>query len=605
MTDAATDGSDANSTDANLTQPTGTGVGSAGDADTAPPAGGEGHSDVVSHLDSLINANTGLGMASVDPSQTTSANYDEMSDEKLEEIFLEFDLAKIVTSEPALEITRNGWEIKDPDNEDKTAFGEKFDIDTKIRDAIIESSIYGGSLFAVVSSKDPSEPLVPGEGVENVVMLSKHRVSVDEWETDIRKKGEFDTPRMYEYTTRNGGSQKLHGTRARRFFGYRLTKSLERRFSGWGQSRLEVAWDAIKRLDTAEASLETSLHRAASLIVKIAGLEENDDTEEARRAVRRRLQTLIQRISTNRATAVSNKEDVQWISPRLSGMIDAWQTLASAASRAARMPKTILFGDTPAGLSTSDETGIDSWHKRLGRLGKEQVIPALRLLYKAEFGDLEDWTFSMLPFEEESELEKAKKRQAVAQTDALYIDRGVRDPDQVAESRDGPEGWSMETEVRADLQQSESEKMSKRKKSKKQSILDKLQDVQLSLGRGDQGDIPKGPYSSPPEELTAFLQQSGISKPNEAAFEYVEMYNKVYRETKTHSKAREAAFGAVFGGSRRDVFSGPDDDALPDYVKEENKSIREQWVEIWNERFDETDDEAEAFRAANSVLENR
>jgi len=48
-------------------------------------------------------------------------------------------------------------------------------------------------------------------------------------------------------------------------------------------------------------------------------------------------------------------------------------------------------------------------------------------------------------------------------------------------------------------------------------------------------------------------------------------------------------------------YSGPDDERLPDYVKKLSKCLREIWVKVFNENYDEND-EGKAFRIANTAV---
>ena len=69
----------------------------------------------------------------------------------------------------------------------------------------------------------------------------------------------------------------------------------------------------------------------------------------------------------------------------------------------------------------------------------------------------DDWRIVWPPLDEPGEKEQAETRKSVAETDALYLDRGVRTPDQVARSRDGSAGWSGETLPRDELEDGELE----------------------------------------------------------------------------------------------------------------------------------------------------
>jgi phage-related protein (TIGR01555 family) len=553
-------------------------------------------SELETRLDTLIQANTGLGVSGVDPSQDVSIQHTHFSDWKLENIYLEYDLAKIIATEPATEATRNGWTVTDDSNQQKEI---PVDASEVIKRAMIEANIYGGAGVIAVDGRPLDAPLMEGMGLKNAVSVSSRRLNVVEWEHDATKSG-FDKPKYYQLSTSHGGD-RVHASRVARFFGHRLPKELERRYSGFGQSKLANCWDAIRRMETVEASLETAIHRAASLVVKIAGLhnidqQNPDDIQEARDAVKSRLNKMMKQISTNRAAAISDQEEMDWISPQLAHMIEAWQTLASAASRASRQPKTKLFGDTPAGLGTTDENALENWNKKVAEDQESYIEPALRMLYRVEHGDIDDWTIEFAALDEESEKEKAEKRKLVAQTDALYLDRGVRKPNQVAESRDGPDGWSMDTSVREDIKR-------EHEAEERETLFDKLRKANVTFEKHLDADIPSGPYGSVPQQLVQLLSNANVQPASQRAREWVEVYNAVYNMTGVLSQSRETAMAVIIEGVN--PWSGPDDDDLPQYVQDMSKSKREQWVSVYNETFDETESEGEAFRAANGVVKSK
>jgi hypothetical protein len=59
----------------------------------------------------------------------------------------------------------------------------------------------------------------------------------------------------------------------------------------------------------------------------------------------------------------------------------------------------------------------------------------------------EDWNLEFIPLWQNTEEQEANIRRTVAETDAIYIDRGVLDPTEVAVSRFGGTVWSMNTEI--------------------------------------------------------------------------------------------------------------------------------------------------------------
>jgi uncharacterized protein len=62
----------------------------------------------------------------------------------------------------------------------------------------------------------------------------------------------------------------------------------------------------------------------------------------------------------------------------------------------------------------------------------------------------DNWSVQFVPLWQNTEEQEAIVRRTIAETDCMYIDRGVLDPSEVAVSRFGGNKWSKETEI--DLQ---------------------------------------------------------------------------------------------------------------------------------------------------------
>ena len=59
----------------------------------------------------------------------------------------------------------------------------------------------------------------------------------------------------------------------------------------------------------------------------------------------------------------------------------------------------------------------------------------------------DNWSIQFVPLWQNTEEQEAIVRKIVAETDAIYLDRGVLDAAEVAVSRFGGNRWSMNTEV--------------------------------------------------------------------------------------------------------------------------------------------------------------
>lgn len=191
-------------------------------------------------------------------------------------------------------------------------------------------------------------------------------------------------------------------------------------------------------------------------MVAISGLASVLQDDEGVEIIQRRMAMLAQGVSMLNMVLLDADagESFTRQSSSVSGLPEMRDRFASSVAKAARMPETVLFGTAPSGLNTDGESGIQGWHKRVRAYQTHSLRRELEKLYKVLWcsrqgpsggEEPESWRVEFPPLDEPGEREVAELRKMVAETDAIYLDRAVRSPDQVARSRDGAAGWSMET----------------------------------------------------------------------------------------------------------------------------------------------------------------
>jgi hypothetical protein len=126
--------------------------------------------------------------------------------------------------------------------------------------------------------------------------------------------------------------------------------------------------------------------------------------------------------------------------------------LASAAD----MPVTVLFGRSPAGMNATGESDRLLWAQTVESAQSIVADPAFTELAALVFassdgptrGQVPDaWDVVFPPLVHMTEEQVVKNRKTVAETDAIYIDRGVLLPEEVAMNRFRPTGFSSETTI--------------------------------------------------------------------------------------------------------------------------------------------------------------
>ncbi len=125
-------------------------------------------------------------------------------------------------------------------------------------------------------------------------------------------------------------------------------------------------------------------------------------------------------------------------------------------SAAARVPVTILMGQSPAGMNATGESDIRWFYDTIESSQKNTIEPALRrvlmLLMLSKSGPTsgqlpESWSIQFPSLWQMTPEEQANVEKTTAERDAIYLDRGVVTPEEVAVSRFTPDGWKPSTQI--------------------------------------------------------------------------------------------------------------------------------------------------------------
>jgi uncharacterized protein len=186
----------------------------------------------------------------------------------------------------------------------------------------------------------------------------------------------------------------------------------------------------------------------------------------------------------------------------VSGIAELLDRFMTALSSVTRMPVSLLFGRSVAGLNATGESDTrnfydavkqDQEHKLRGVLEK-----LIRYIFISKDGptdgvEPDEWSLQFTPLWQNTAEEEALTHKIVAETDAIYLDRGVLDATEVAISRFGGNTWSANTEIDIGLRErsapEESEEVEKEKEN--------LHEVGVKQGPDYMGTgLPRSPAAS-------------------------------------------------------------------------------------------------------------
>ncbi len=405
----------------------------------------------------LVNAITGLGTkkdkseyyALRSPKQLTEAELEALYYDPLCRRVIDIYAEAAVTEQPTIKLgeVTEGYDdiLKSFEN-----YLEEIDFYSYIEEALKLQRIFGGAaLFLVLDDGlEPSEPVVPERvrGIADIVPLSRREIVPHDYNfLNYRK------PELYRISTSKSLTREndlnyllVHSSRVLRFDGLFLPWRQRLLNEGWGQSYLQPFYEVWKRYRGATDGMATMLNEMDLFVHKIPGLA-SKVTAGNEKALKTRLEANALARSLYGGMALDTEEEVSFASRSLGGAQEIFDRLTDDLVAAADMPKTLLFGTSPAGgLSESGKYEDKSWAASVERYQTHTLRQPLNQFFQLVLslpqgptnGQVPDeWSVHFPPYYSESDSDKAELRSKVANTDKIYVEMGVLTPLEVRKAR--------------------------------------------------------------------------------------------------------------------------------------------------------------------------
>lgn len=437
--------------------------------------------DIKEHperLDSWTNALTGIGTSRDKMTASSFAGDGLLPFGVLEDLYHNDDMAARGVDAIPEQMLREGFEISVKDNAETGDQIEKFleslDVIDKFEEALIWGRLYGGSLLLVGANDGASEPAQPLnenkiQSIDFLTPIDRFSVFPVKWYDDALKP-KYGEPEVYRFllpTTPNPGGimnfqvgQEVHETRLIRFRGARTSIRRRRVNFGWDDSVLQRVYSVLLAFGMNWASVTHLLSDVAQGVMKIKNLA-SIITGNAKDTLRERAALADETRSVARVLMLdADSEDFTRVPTPFNGIPDLLDRTGIRLSAAFGMPVTKLLGISPGGLNATGESDIRNWYDEIAAKQPRVLTPRLnrliRLSMLAKNGPtggklIEDFNITYRPLWQLGPTEEADRRKTVAETDEIYIDKGVQTAEETAESRFQPTGYSAETTVDLEL----------------------------------------------------------------------------------------------------------------------------------------------------------
>lgn len=410
--------------------------------------------------DGWINTLTGIGTKK-DKRVGGSAEWSRLSEMDAEYIYVSDEVARRIVSLIPDMGTKEGIEFKLPAGEDKgpiqliTKEFDRLKVFPRLNKSWTNGRLYGGAalFLSVDDSKDVSEPLdlKSIRQLQSLTPLTRYEIWHEEIDRDILSLN-FGLP-LYYATYQ--GVKKIHYSRIIRFDGADLPLRLFQANNYWHDSVLSAVWEIFRDWNMAYHSASLTLQDFRTAILKIKNLADIISSGQKNELADRIDMMNLAKSVIGSVVIDADSEDMSNLTTTLTGVDAILSKLDSRLVAATGLPHTVILGEGASGTlggggQSEDRNFKDSIKSHQEKNIKEPLDYLLQIIqaqsngpFKGKINEL--LTYEFRPLWHPTEIEKADLRLKVAQADAVYLSNQVLSADEVANSRFGGDGYSMET----------------------------------------------------------------------------------------------------------------------------------------------------------------
>jgi phage-related protein (TIGR01555 family) len=390
------------------------------------------HPGVKLENDSLQNYLNRLG-TEVDPGVAARPVWDDpLTQYELETLYRRNDLAARLIDEIVDEALVEDLRIVDKSTGREVELPAKLKLTARVRRAAKDGRAFGAGAVVLfpASGADLWVPASPGEEIAAAITLDRYEMQPLDDVVDPLDP-HFGEPEYYRLFPQTSGSSItdlpiVHHSRMLMFYGHKTSRRLRSDYDRFPDSILDLVWPPLRNLVTAEQSFSTLINRFETATISIAGLSAIQSAPDGGDLIAKRFDLIHRSISTLNAALIDADagEKYERKFAQVSGLDTLYDRLAHAVARAGGYSMTKLFGMSPSGLSTDDESGRAHWKQTVIGYRRDALLPALEQLGEL-FNGGNPVEVLFAPVEELTPAQEAEVAAKRANTRQVYYQTGL------------------------------------------------------------------------------------------------------------------------------------------------------------------------------------
>jgi phage-related protein (TIGR01555 family) len=414
--------------------------------------------------DGWENVLTGLGRLSRDKRLGTRIATRHITTQEAEELWRGDDLAAKIVEKPPREMLRRWIDVLvEGEAEVAQAVAARLDelkARAALREALQKCRAYGGAGILLGTDDgwiDLTKPLDEKRlrTIRWLTVFDADELQPVEFYRGLSDE-KYGLPSVYEIHPRGQAAQfgaRVHESRMLIFRGIQVSRRHAAERNSWGDSVFVRVMEVLSDVGMAFGGAAHLLSDFSQAVFRIQGLAAAIASGQED-LIRKRIEAIEMGRSIVRAALLDAGdpetgdagETFERKATPLAGYSDMLEQFKTRFAAAADMPVTLVWGDSPKGLSTGDASGQDWFSEHIEGMQEEQLREPLnrlvRLVMLAKEGPTRGkepakWSVRFRPLRQLTPLQEAERRLKNAQADQAYANMGAVMPEEVAVSRFG------------------------------------------------------------------------------------------------------------------------------------------------------------------------
>ena len=431
------------------------------------------HNDNFVRSDGWMNVLTGLGVCGRDKKQNGFFRLTNIFNRsELDQMYRSDGVLRLIIDIFAQEMIRQGWELEGDVEGKIVGKLEELKVNEAMGNLIKWARLFGGAVCIMgIADGLPLDQPVDERTLRDVQWLrvfDRYQAYSRDgtFESDLNSPN-YGFPNVYTINdNRTGAVFFVHYSRILRMDWNVLPPRWQNFNQGWGDPLVQTIYEELRNYSMAFSHTATMMEDFVNGILKVPNLTAIMASQCGDQDVLRRLNILNLSKSTTNTMILDGDETYEKLTTNVTGIAELIDRFMQALSAVAKVPCTLLFGRSPAGMNATGESEVRNFYDAVKQEQEsklrgclEKLIRYIMISKDGPFNgnEPEDWSLQFVPLWQNTEEQDALTRRSVAETDAIYIDRGVLTPEEVAVSRFGGNKWSMNTEIDLEARQRISE----------------------------------------------------------------------------------------------------------------------------------------------------